>query len=224
MHTIPQARDMSRRVAQRRTELNLTIDEVARKTGISPAYLRYFEENPDARMSAGSTILLAVVLQTTPADLRGSTLWPPGRGRSGHHPELQTLTRQQCEAHLSAGGVGRVVYPTDRGPVALPVNYEYSGGHVIVSTDIQKANALESHAVIGFEVDRIDDVLSEGWSVLITGTARTIDDPDEILALSSLDLESWAGGARHALVSISPHEVTGRVIVHPASWAEPLPA
>ncbi len=140
---------MSRRVARRRAELGLTIDEVARKTGISPAYLRYFEEHSDARMSAGSTILLAVVLQTTPAELRGSAEWPPGRGRSGHHPELQTLTLEQCEAHLSVGGIGRVVFPTNRGPVALPINYEYSDGDVIISTDAEKAHALESQTVIG---------------------------------------------------------------------------
>jgi nitroimidazol reductase NimA-like FMN-containing flavoprotein (pyridoxamine 5'-phosphate oxidase superfamily) len=108
-----------------------------------------------------------------------------------------------------------VVFSTTRGPVALPVNFEFSNGDVIISTDLAKAHALETQPIIGFEVDRVDDVMSEGWSVLITGHARRIDDPDEILALSSLDLESWAGGARHALVSISPTEITGRVIVHP---------
>jgi nitroimidazol reductase NimA-like FMN-containing flavoprotein (pyridoxamine 5'-phosphate oxidase superfamily) len=215
LHTSPQAGDMSRRVANRRAELNLSIDEVARRTGISPGYLQYFEEHSDARMSAGSTILLAVVLKTTPAALCGGVEWRPGRGRSGPHPELQTLTPEQCEAHLNAGGIGRVVFWTDRGPVALPVNFEYSDGTVIISTDLAKAHVLEAQSTIGFEVDRVDDVLSEGWSVLVTGSARRIDDPDEILALASLDLESWAGGARHALVAIGPTEVTGRVIVHP---------
>ena len=171
-------------------------------------------------MSAGSTNLLAMVLKTTPAALRGSVEWQPGGGRSGPHPELRTLTPEQCTAHLSAGGIGRVIFSTARGPVALPVNFEYSNGDVVLSTDPAKAHALEAQATIGFEVDRVDDVMSEGWSVLITGRARRIDDPDEILALASLDLESWAGGARHALVAISPTEVTGRVIVHPIDSVE----
>ena len=218
--TSTQAGDMSLRVARRRAELGLSIEELARRTGISPGYLRYFEEHSDAWMSAGSTILLAVVLDTTPAALRGSTLWAPGRGRSGHHPELQTLTAEQCEAHLSAGGVGRVVLSTGRGPVALPVNFEYSNGDVIISTDPTKADVLETQPIIGFEVDRVDDVVSEGWSVLVTGVARRVDDPDEILMLSSLDLESWAGSASHVLVSISPVEITGRVIVHPTLMVE----
>jgi nitroimidazol reductase NimA-like FMN-containing flavoprotein (pyridoxamine 5'-phosphate oxidase superfamily) len=102
----------------------------------------------------------------------------------------------------------------DRGPVAIPVNFEYTDGRIVLSTDLVKASVLEELGIVGFEIDRVDDVLSEGWSVLVTGTARRVDDPDEIVALSSLDLENWAGGDRHALVVIVPKEITGRVIVH----------
>jgi nitroimidazol reductase NimA-like FMN-containing flavoprotein (pyridoxamine 5'-phosphate oxidase superfamily) len=213
--TIDHGGDMSRRVARRRAELGLSIEDVASKAGIDPGYLRYFEENAEARLSTGSTLLLALALQTTPAMLRGQQMDVRlGSGRAGVHPELDSLTPEQCERHLEAGGIGRVVYTLDRGPVAVPVNFEYADGRVVISTDLVKANVLEESRIVGFEIDRVDDVLSEGWSVLLTGTARRVDDPDEIVALSSLDLESWAGGDRHALVVISPKEVTGRVIVH----------
>jgi nitroimidazol reductase NimA-like FMN-containing flavoprotein (pyridoxamine 5'-phosphate oxidase superfamily) len=213
--TIDHGGDMSRRAARRRAELGLSIEEVASKAGIDPGYLRYFEENADARLSTGSTLLLALALETTPAMLRGQQMDVAlGRGRAGVHPELDSLTPEQCERHLEAGGIGRVVYSLDRGPVAVPVNFEYVDGRVIISTDLIKANVLEELGIVGFEIDRVDDVLSEGWSVLVTGTARRVDDPDEIVALSSLDLESWAGGDRHALVVIAPKEITGRVIVH----------
>lgn len=211
---------MARRAARRRTELGLTVEELAGKTGIDPGYLEYFENTADARLSAGSTLLLAQALDTTPAALVGRAEWSAGRGRAGPHPQLQPLTPEQCEAHLSAGGVGRIVFSTDRGLVALPVNYEYSNGNVVISTDVAKADSLESQHTVSFEIDRIDDVMSEGWSVLVTGTARRVDDPDELLSLASLDLESWAGGARHALVAISPKEITGRVIVHPVMSVE----
>jgi hypothetical protein len=210
-----QAGDMSRRVAHRRTELGLSIETVAVKAGIDPAYLHYFESNSDARLSAGSLHLLALALDTTPVALQGGYIdRPPGGGRAGHHPHLETLSDDHCEAHLRCGGIGRVLYSTERGPVAVPVNYEFTDGQVIISTDVNKAATLESHAVVGFEIDRIDETMSEGWSVLVSGTARRLDDPAEILKVSSLDLESWAGGPRHALVAITPTEVTGRVIVH----------
>ncbi len=211
---------MARRAARRRAELGLSVEELAGKTGIDPGYLKYFESHADARLSGGSTLLLALALDTTPAALTGQVEWQSGRGRAGPHPQLQSLTPDQCEAHLGAGGVGRIIFSTDRGPVALPVNYEYSDGNVVISTDTAKADALESQHTVSFEIDRIDDVMSEGWSVLVTGTARRVDDPDELLSLASLDLESWAGGARHALVAISPREITGRVIVHPIMSVE----
>ncbi len=69
---------------------------------------------------------------------------------------------------------------------------------------------------MGFEIDRVDESVSEGWSVLVTGPCRRIEEPDEVQRLSSLDLESWAGGDRHALLAITVTEMTGRVIVHRA--------
>ncbi len=110
--------------------------------------------------------------------------------------------------------MGRLVFSSARGPVALPVNYEFTEDQIVFSTDDAKAAALGSDESIGFEIDRVDEALSEGWSVLVTGRCRRIEDAEEARRLSSLDLEAWAGGDRHALLAIVPTEVTGRVIVH----------
>jgi hypothetical protein len=66
---------------------------------------------------------------------------------------------------------------------------------------------------VAFEVDHIDEAMSEGWSVLVRGHTRLIEESAERLAVAKLDLEPWAGGARLTLVGIVPFEVTGRVIV-----------
>ena len=189
--TTANAGDLARRIAHRRTELGLSVEELAARAGIDPGYLRYFEHSPDSTLSAGTMLLMALALDTTPIALRGGEVdRPPGHGRAGRHPVLETLSRQQCEAHLAVGGVGRIVYSTGRGPVAVPVNFEFSEGEVIISTDVVKSVALESAEVVGFEIDRVDETMSEGWSVLVTGPARQFDDPDECLRLSSLDLEA----------------------------------
>jgi transcriptional regulator with XRE-family HTH domain len=206
---------LARRVARIRTERGISFEELAEFAGIDPGYLRYFEQSPYATLSRGTLLLLAVALDTTSAALLGGEVdRPPGHGRAGRHPVLETLTREQCEARLAAGGVGRIVFATERGPVAMPVNFEFANGEVVLSTDVLKASALEAGEVVSFEIDRVDEAMSEGWSVLATGRARRIDDPDECVRLDSLDLEAWAGGARHALVGIKPDELTGRVIVH----------
>ena len=193
----------------------MSVDELATAAGIDPGYLAYFERSPDANLSGGTLLLVALALDTSPRELLGGTTdSPAGRGRARAPASLNELTAAQCETHLSANGVGRIVYATPRGPVALPVNYEFTEGQVVFSTDDTKASALADAGTMGFEIDRVDDVLSEGWSVLVTGSCRRVQDPDEVQRLSSLGLEPWAGGDRHELMALTPAEVTGRVIVH----------
>ena len=215
----PGPSDLARRVIHRRIELGLTSDELAKQVGVDPNYFKYFERNADARLSAGTLNLIAFALGTSPIALTGGDIdRAPGRGRAGRHPSLETLEREHCDAHLAAGGVGRIVYSTDRGPIALPVNYEFTEGEIIFSTDEVKADLLAELPVVGFEIDRVDEAFSEGWSVVVSGPARRVVDADELQRVSSLDLEGWAGGDRHAAVKIAPVTVTGRVIVH-----SPLP-
>jgi nitroimidazol reductase NimA-like FMN-containing flavoprotein (pyridoxamine 5'-phosphate oxidase superfamily) len=212
------AGDLARRVAHRRHEIGKSIEEVAEHAGVDPAYLRYFESSPDARLSAGTMILLAMALETTPEELYGARVErPPGPGRAAPHGDLRTLTPEQCAAHLDSGGVGRLVYISERGPVAHPVNFATCDGDIVVSTTPTQANDLESQQRAAFQIDRVDEAMREGWSVLVSGPARRVDDPDELVELSELGLEPWAGGNRHAMVRIHPEIVTGRVIVHPSS-------
>jgi nitroimidazol reductase NimA-like FMN-containing flavoprotein (pyridoxamine 5'-phosphate oxidase superfamily) len=207
--------DLARRVATRREELGMSVEELAARAGIDPGYLAYFESHPGANLSGGTLLLVALALDTTPFELHGGSAdRARGRAHAVPHAELRELSPEQCQTHLAVGGVGRLVFADDRGPVALPVNYEFTEDQIVFSTDDAKAAALASGQTVGFEIDRADESLSEGWSVLVTGRCRRIEDPAEVQRLSSLDLEAWAGGDRHTLVAIEPGETTGRVIVH----------
>jgi nitroimidazol reductase NimA-like FMN-containing flavoprotein (pyridoxamine 5'-phosphate oxidase superfamily) len=210
--------DLSRRVGGRRAELGLSLEEVAKQSGIDPGYLHYLENHADAHLSGGSLVMLAMALKTTPEQLLGGH--PPlgARGATGSHPDVEPLSREQCEVHLGYAEYGRLVYATARGPVAIPVNYEYREGQILVSTDPEKAVWLEGLQVVGFEVDRVDEDLSEGWSVLVTGEVRAVEEPDEQQRLASLRLVTWNDTGEHTLIAITPAEITGRVIVHRAPW------
>jgi hypothetical protein len=48
----------------------------------------------------------------------------------------------------------------------------------------------------------------------VTGSARMVDHPDQLVEHAAHGIAPWAGGARGAVVAITADEVTGRVIVH----------
>jgi hypothetical protein len=204
--------DLARRVTHRRTELGLSTEELAKRAGIDPWFLAYFEQSSDTSMTSGSMHRLAVALDTTPFALEGGLVdRPPGAGRAGPHPRLESLTTDQCEEHLAPGGVGRIILSTGSGPIAVPVNFVFADGAIMFKTS--ESMTTNVAGVVAFEVDHIDEAMSEGWSVLVRGHARLIEDPGERLAAARFDIEPWAGGERPNLVSISPFEMTGRVIV-----------
>jgi hypothetical protein len=186
---------------------------------MDPGYLSYVEGHTHARLRTGATLRLARALDVTPATLCGVVGESMGPVSDGPTPYLHRLTHAQCEARLRPGGIGRVVLVSARGPVAHPVNFAYFDDGVVISTDVVQADLLEGQGMVGFEVDEIDAGSNEGWSVLVTGPARRVDDPDEIVTLAALRLQCWAGGARRALVIISPMEITGRTIRHPLGSA-----
>jgi nitroimidazol reductase NimA-like FMN-containing flavoprotein (pyridoxamine 5'-phosphate oxidase superfamily) len=204
--------DLARRVTHRRNELGLSTEELARRAGVDAWFLAYFEQSSDTTLSSGALLRLAVALDTTPLTLEGGQVdRPPGSGRAGPHPVLENLTGQQCEERLAAGGIGRIVLSTGSGPVAYPVNFTFTDGAVLFRTSDSMVDSISG--VVAFEVDHIDDAMSEGWSVLVRGHARLVEDAQERLKVAQLDLEPWAGGARLNVVEITPFEMTGRVIL-----------
>jgi nitroimidazol reductase NimA-like FMN-containing flavoprotein (pyridoxamine 5'-phosphate oxidase superfamily) len=204
--------DLARRVTHRRNQLGLSTEELARRAGVDAWFLAYFEQSSDTTLSAGALLRLAVALDTTPLSLEGGEVdRPPGSGRAGTRPVLENLTGPQCEGHLAPGGIGRIVLSTGSGPVAYPVNFLFSDGTVVFRTSDSMVDAITG--VVAFEVDHIDEAMSEGWSVLVRGHARLIEGVQERQKVALLNLEPWAGGARLNVVEIVPFEMTGRVIV-----------
>ncbi|WP_371660025.1 helix-turn-helix domain-containing protein [Streptomyces sp. NBC_00280] len=208
------AGDIGRRVAARREELGLTREQVAERAGTASEYLRYVEERPIASPGTGFLIRLAGALETSVAQLHGSDAdLPPGIGQAAYHPELTELDPGECWARLSTHGVGRVSVSTPDGPAIVPVNYTVVDGTVAFSTARGTTPALAAGAEAAFEVDHIDEALSEGWSVLVVGRAEWVTDPAAARHLvGAARSAAWAGGDRELWVRITPERVTGRRI------------
>ncbi|MFE0477322.1 helix-turn-helix domain-containing protein [Streptomyces sp. NPDC058947] len=206
--------DLGRRIARRRTELGLSRQETATRAGMAPAYLQYLEERPTADPGAGTLLRLAGALRTTVWHLTGGdTELPPGLGRAARTPRFTELTEAECRSLLATHGVGRLAVPADTGPLVVPVNYQVAEGAIVYRTEPGTTPAQADGHQVAFEVDRIDEAFSEGWSVLVRGPARAVTDPDEAARLDEQAFTTpWAGGPRDLWLRIEPVTVTGRRI------------
>lgn len=204
--------DLSRRVRRRRGALGLTREEVAGRAKMDPSYLARVEHAPVA-MTAGALIRLADALDTTVSDLLGSVPeQPPGHGRAALRPILTEVREQECLRLIEPGGIGRVAFELDGRLTVVPVNFTVHHGDIVFRTAATTAIGRYGEGPVAFEVDRIDEGMHEGWSVLISGTARRTD-PEETAALRTTTfVDPWAGSDRELYVLITPIRITGRRI------------
>ncbi|MFF7640927.1 pyridoxamine 5'-phosphate oxidase family protein [Streptomyces canus] len=209
----PNPGDIGRRVAAERHRQKLSLEETARRARMSPHYLEYLEDQP-ADPALATLIRLADALGTTVTALRGAGVdLPPGQGQALLHPQLRDLSPEECRDLLSTHGVGRVAVSTPQGPAVVPVNYEVVNDAIVFRTGPDSAPARAVASEVAFEVDHVDDAMSQGWSVLVVGPARVVTEPDVVRQLvDRAHTMPWAGGTREMWVSIEPTRLTGRRI------------
>jgi nitroimidazol reductase NimA-like FMN-containing flavoprotein (pyridoxamine 5'-phosphate oxidase superfamily) len=119
---------------------------------------------------------------------------------------------------VSRGGIGRIAYQSWFGPAVLPVNYKWHGGAVVFRTtrhsaldeDLQTGIAGGEY-LVAFEVDAIDEIGRQGWSVLIQGPAHHVSEAERESA-ERAGVEPWPAGERELFMRIVPNRVTGRRI------------
>ena len=130
--------------------------------------------------------------------------------------ELQPISEEECALLLAAGKVGRVGVSQGALPAVLPVNYAVLDGDIVIRTGAgTKLDAALRGAVVAFEIDSIDPIYHEGWSVMVQGRAHEVVDPEELKRARTLPLEPWAAGVRDRFVRISSERVSGRRIALP---------
>jgi len=114
---------------------------------------------------------------------------------------------------------GRVVFTLDALPAIRPVNHLVDGGRIIIRTRLTSAISAAVRSadgvVVAYEADRIDAHTKTGWSVVATGRAHTLTDPDEISCYEHM-LHPWVNHA-DSVVAIDPMMIAGLRINTPDS-------
>jgi transcriptional regulator with XRE-family HTH domain len=200
-HTAHHPGDVGRRVALRREQLGLSLDEVAERAGMAPSYVQYVEEQSDT-IGSSALLRLAAALRTTGRQLLGvgpehpaEALAPPPQ------TVLQELGTDECWSRLADHGVGCLALTTDDGPAFLPVSYAVIDGAIVYRTETGDAPAAAAGTEVAFEIDQVDDAITAGWSVLAVGTAERVTPPEE-----------EAAGKRELWIRIVPDRVSGCLI------------
>ena len=182
---------------------------------MSVGYLEYLESQPGSLPSSSAIARLAGALETTVTELLGgNSAQAPGAGQATRRPRLTELGPEQSWSRLGAVGVGRIVFDSDDGPVALPVNYAASNESILVRTAADSPIAqIVSNSKVSFEVDHIDDAMSAGWSVLIYANCEHLDADDADRIAAGVSLAPWAGGSREHWLRLRVRSIVGRSIV-----------
>jgi transcriptional regulator with XRE-family HTH domain len=202
--------DLGYRVGRRRKALGLSVAEVAGRAQLETAYVERIEQRPVA-LTGGEMIRLAAALDSSVSDLVGAkTHRATGSGDAAQHAVLEGMRREECVALIDGRGIGRIAYQVADRMVVVPVNYCWHAGRVVLRTAADSAIAQYALEPVAFEVDRIDDGLREGWSVLVNGSVRPATD-EEAQAATGL-VEPWAGGERNIHLVIEPEQISGRRI------------
>jgi uncharacterized protein len=125
------------------------------------------------------------------------------------------LSEEECLALLATQAVGRIVFVDPHGqPMALPVNYVLHDRTVAFRSDAgAKLTGVARHAV-AFEIDGIDPLYHEGWSVVVTGTGEDITEAMDPWSrqVRAQGLGPWAAGDRSHWIVIANPSFSGRRI------------
>jgi nitroimidazol reductase NimA-like FMN-containing flavoprotein (pyridoxamine 5'-phosphate oxidase superfamily) len=137
---------------------------------------------------------------------------------------LVELSRDEALRLLASVPFGRVVFTQRALPAIRPVNHIVDGEDVIIRTNLgtSVASAVSgaSDVVVAYEADMIDTDTRTGWSVVVTGIARIVRDPQDSARYQRL-LRSWVNDPADCVIRIRADIVSGfRLVDRSALTAE----
>jgi nitroimidazol reductase NimA-like FMN-containing flavoprotein (pyridoxamine 5'-phosphate oxidase superfamily) len=127
-------------------------------------------------------------------------------------PALSPLGRAEALRRLGSVPLGRIVFSERALPAIRPVNHALLDGRIIICSHdgaaIVGVAGLPGGTVVAYEADEINVADRTGWSVVVTGLAKIVDDPAEAARCKAV-LRPWLGGDMGYVIRIEPEIVTG---------------
>lgn len=129
------------------------------------------------------------------------------------------LIPSQCWELLRQTSLGRVVFTRHAMPAIRLVNHLVDARTIVIRSHLGSAitgHASGDGAVVCYETDDIEPVRHSGWSVVATGTARLVTDPDAVSRYQQA-LDPWVPQPMDQVIAITPAMITG---IRLAGWCQ----
>jgi len=123
---------------------------------------------------------------------------------------LVELSRREALKLLGSARLGRVAFTEQALPAIRPVSHVMDGDTIVIRTHSGSAllkRTVDSE-VVAYEADLLDPAARTGWSVVVTGMATRVSDPDELARYQAL-LVPWVDAGTGHVVRIRPDIVSG---------------
>ncbi|MEV6772402.1 pyridoxamine 5'-phosphate oxidase family protein [Nocardia sp. NPDC051030] len=126
--------------------------------------------------------------------------------------KLRGLSAADSLKRLASSQYGRIVYSRRGTPIIRPVNHIVEEGAVVVRAQLGASLLRGDGELVAFEADSFDESTRRGWSVIVTGVAHIVRDPDQVRHYEAL-LDPWITFPRDHLIRIETEVVTGLELV-----------
>ncbi len=128
---------------------------------------------------------------------------------------LLALSPDECRELLAnhRPRLGRLAFVDGDRPVVLPMNFVAHRDAVYFRTARgSKLTAALRVQLVAFELDHVNEVWEDGWSLLAFGRLRVVTDPDELERVRRLPLQPWARGDKPYFLRLDIESLSGRRI------------
>jgi hypothetical protein len=125
---------------------------------------------------------------------------------------LRRLEAEEALRLLSGAPFGRVVFSQHAMPAIRPVNHIVDNGAVVIRTHLGAAVLSSVGMVVAYEADAIDPLTRLGWSVIVTGFARRVRQPEDVVRYEQV-LRPWVAREMNHVIRIKPETITGYELV-----------
>jgi uncharacterized protein len=123
---------------------------------------------------------------------------------------------------LASTQVGRLIFTVAALPAVPLMNFAVADGLIVLRTAADTTVAPKVHdPIVAFEADDLDAATSSVWSVVVTGHATRVTDPELTARYQAVPLVPWAPAERDQFVTITTEVVEGRRVSRAAGSTDP---